>query len=60
VRATLIGRELEDRPSLTRLTLMVLPGDRHDCTQASGDPIATFLITVSEFVRNGRKQSIIL
>jgi hypothetical protein len=39
---------------------MVLPGDRHDCTQASGDPIATFLITVSEFVRNGRKQSIIL
>jgi hypothetical protein len=31
-----------------------------DSTQTAGDPIATFLITVSEFVRNSCKQSVIL
>jgi hypothetical protein len=31
-----------------------------DCAHASEDSIATFLIGVSEFVRNGRKQSVIL
>jgi hypothetical protein len=31
-----------------------------DSQQSSGDSIVTFLITVSEFVRNSRKQSVIL
>ena len=31
-----------------------------DSAQACGDPIATFLISVSEFVRNSRKQSVVL
>jgi hypothetical protein len=30
VCGTLIDREFEGRPSLTRLTLTVLPADRHD------------------------------
>ena len=31
-----------------------------DSAQSPGDPIATFLITVSKFVRSSRKQSVIL
>lgn len=31
-----------------------------DSQQTTGDPIVTFLISVSEFVRNSRKQSIIV
>jgi hypothetical protein len=50
----------EDHVPAARPPNVFANGTVTDSAQACGDPIATFLITVSEFVRNSRKQSVVL
>jgi hypothetical protein len=50
----------EDHVPSARPPNVFANGTVTDSMQACGDPIATFLITVSEFVRNSRKQSVVL